>query len=72
MNPEALERLELRLAWLEHANQQMSEEIYRQQREIEGLRLRVGNLQNRLEAALAEAADEGASPDRQDERPPHY
>jgi SlyX protein len=72
MNPEALERLELRLAWLEHANQEMSEELYRQQREIEGLRLRVGNLQNRLEAALAEAAEGGASPDRQDERPPHY
>ena len=72
MNPEIVERLELRLAWLEHANQEMSDEIFRQQREIEVLRLRLGKLHEKLESALAEAADEQTPFDPHAERPPHY
>lgn len=72
MNDERLERLELRLAWLESTKDELSHELYRQQREIESLRLRVTHLQERLEAALAEAAEEPGPFDPAGERPPHY
>ncbi len=72
MNPEILERLEIRLTWLEQANQEMSDEIFRQQREIETLRLGLGKLHGKLESALADAAGEHPPFDPQAERPPHY
>ena len=72
MSDERLERLELRLAWLESANQEMSDELYRQQREIETLRQRLGKLQDRLESALAEAAEDATPFDPLAERPPPY
>ena len=72
MNDDIIERLELRLVWLESANQEMSEELYRQQREIEVLRLRLGKVQERLDEALAEAAEEHSPIDPAAERPPHY
>ena len=72
MSDERLERLELRLAWMESANQEMSNELYRQQREIETLRQRLAKLQDRLESALAEAADDATPFDPAAERPPHY
>ena len=72
MNDDIIERIELRLVWLESANQEMSEELYRQQREIEVLRLRLGKVQERLDEALAEAAEEHSPCDPAAERPPHY
>ncbi|MDH4380358.1 MAG: SlyX family protein [Gammaproteobacteria bacterium] len=72
MNDDMIERIELRLVWLESANQEMSEELYRQQREIEVLRLRLGKVQERLDEALAEAAEEHSPFDPAAERPPHY
>lgn len=72
MSEDRLERLELRLAWLESTKDELSHELYRQQREIETLRLRVTQLQDRLEAALAEAAEEQTPFDPAAERPPHY
>jgi uncharacterized coiled-coil protein SlyX len=69
MDNDTLERLETRIAFLDHANAVLSEEVRRQQREIETLR-------NRLEAlaALVQAAQEADAEPRtaEDERPPHY
>lgn len=63
-----LERLETKLAYLEQANQSLSDTVYRQQRELDNLRELVKGWQRELQAWRTE---QGArSPD--EERPPHY
>lgn len=65
-DPASLETLEVRIAHLERAVQELSDEFYRQQREMERLRQR--NLQ-----LLAEVEGGAPGPGRiDDERPPHY
>jgi SlyX protein len=68
MSTEAIERLEMKIAYLERANNELSDVVYRQQREIQGLRARMDSLADRVSAMPA--ADEGRTPE--DERPPHY
>ena len=68
MDAEALERLELKLAWLEQANAELSDVVYRQHREIDELRARLQALAERLTAA--QSAEAPRRPE--DERPPHY
>jgi uncharacterized coiled-coil protein SlyX len=68
MDQDAVERLELKLAFLERANAELSDVVYQQHKQIEALLegLRV----------LAEKIDSRSSletPRRpEDERPPHY
>lgn len=64
----ALERIELRIAYLERTNQELSDIVYQQQREIEALRTRLAAFEQRLDAWHAEQSD----PAPGDERPPHY
>ncbi|MFM7626280.1 MAG: SlyX family protein [Gammaproteobacteria bacterium] len=65
-DPTALEAIEMRIAHLERAVQELSEEFYRQQREMDRLRRRNQQL-------LAEIEGGTAGPSRTDtERPPHY
>jgi uncharacterized coiled-coil protein SlyX len=68
MPDDALERLETKLAFLERADAELSEELFRQRKEIEELRARLAALAGRLEAAATPAED--SDPLR--ERPPHY
>jgi SlyX protein len=68
MSAEAIERLEMKLAYLERANNELSDVVYRQQREIQGLLARMEALSERVSSMPA--ADEGRTPE--DERPPHY
>jgi uncharacterized coiled-coil protein SlyX len=69
MSTEALEQLETKLAFLDHANAVLSDIVSRQQRDIDTLRGRLEAL-----AALVQAArDSDATPHTvDDERPPHY
>jgi SlyX protein len=68
VDQDTVERLELKLAFLERANTELSDVVYRQHKELEALRdgLRV----------LAEKLDSRQSAELQrrpeDERPPHY
>jgi len=68
MNDEMLERLELKLSYLERANHELSDVVYRQQLELENLRARL--------AAFSVRFDELAHHQRpyteEEERPPHY
>ncbi len=66
MNEELLERLEMKLAYLERANHELSDVVYRQQRELAELRARF--------AALVQRFDEVAHQQQpySEERPPHY
>jgi uncharacterized coiled-coil protein SlyX len=69
MNSETLERIESKIAFLESANAELSDVVYRQQQEIEALRMRLAALVARLEAAQAE---QGSGYTSEQERPPHY
>jgi uncharacterized coiled-coil protein SlyX len=68
MNTEDLERIELKIAFLERANTELSDVVYRQQQEIESLRAQLAALIARLEAAQTEQTAYTA----EQERPPHY
>jgi SlyX protein len=68
MNAEHLERLELKVAFLERANQELSDVVYRQQQELEHLRARLALIASRIDAVKAEDAQ--YTPEQ--ERPPHY
>ena len=68
MNDSALEHIELKIAYLESANQELSDIVYRQQRDIDYLRTQMLSYQRQLEAWRAEQGNNAPA----DERPPHY
>jgi SlyX protein len=68
MDTEALERIELKIAFLERANSELGDVVYRQQQEIDSLRAQLAALLARLDAAQAEQT--AYTPEQ--ERPPHY
>ena len=68
MDSQLLERLESKIAFLERANNELSDVVYRQHREIQALRERLDALAERFDSITA--ADEQRTPE--DERPPHY
>lgn len=65
---ERIERLELKLAYLERANTELSDVVYRQQREFDELQQRFAALKDRLEVL----ANQPAAYAVVDEKPPHY
>jgi SlyX protein len=70
MTPEQrIEELEIRLAHLERALQDVSDEVIRQQQEIERLGERNLRLAERVEALQTDAAEDAAT---REELPPHY
>jgi SlyX protein len=68
MNFPTLEQIETKIAFLERANTELSDVVFRQQREIEMLRAQILALAARIEAAQP---DPGARTP-EEERPPHY
>jgi SlyX protein len=68
MSETALERIELKVAFLERANQELGDIVYRHQKEIDMLRAQLAAYQRQLDGWKAEAHD----PQPPDERPPHY
>ncbi len=68
MNDETVERLELKLAFLERANQELSDAVYRQQQDVDALRLQVRELLGRIESLQEEPTGYTA----EQEKPPHY
>ncbi|MGE3773866.1 MAG: SlyX family protein [Gammaproteobacteria bacterium] len=65
---EERERIELRIAYLEQALQELGDVVYRQQREIDGLKQRLSVAQERLDALRGD----GTPREIDEERPPHY
>ena len=63
-----LERLELKIAYLENANQELSDIVYRQQRELDLLRELLHGWQRQVE----EWRTEQGTRSMEEERPPHY
>lgn len=68
MNAETIERIELKIAYLERANNDLSEVVYRQQQEIDALRAELAVLNGKLEAAMTEQTVYSL----EQEKPPHY
>ena len=68
MNAHTLERIETQIAFLERANAELSDVVFRQHREIEALRAQMAGLAARIDAAQSETTE--LTPEA--ERPPHY
>ena len=68
MHSDEVERIETRMAFLEKANTELSDVVYRQQQEIRSLRTYLDALMQRLEAMQAVEAPRTL----EEERPPHY
>ena len=68
MNAQSLEQIETKIAFLERANAELSDVVFRQQREIEALRAQIAALAVRVEAAQSDT--DVRTPE--EERPPHY
>ena len=68
MNAEFIERVELKIAYLERANNDLSEVVYRQQQQIDALRAELAALNGKMEATVAEQTM--YTPEQ--EKPPHY
>ncbi len=68
MNNENVERIELKIAFLERANHELSDVVYRQQRELDALRSQLTNVLGRID----ELKHEARPYTQQEERPPHY
>ena len=65
---ERLEQIEVKIAYLEQANAQLSDVVYRQRQEIEALRDKLAALSDRFESS--QSASTPYTPE--DEKPPHY
>lgn len=63
-----IEQLEVKVAFLEEANSQLSDMVYRQQQELEALRARLAQVASRLDAAQSRITEYTA----EQEKPPHY
>lgn len=68
MNDHTLEQIETKIAFLERANAELSDVVFRQQREIEALRALVIGLAARIDAAQTDTSVRTP----EEERPPHY
>lgn len=68
ISSETIERIELKVAFLERANQELSDVVYRQQRELDALRAQLAALGSRVDAIKSPTGEYSA----EDERPPHY
>ena len=69
MNDDALEKIETKIAFLERANSELSEVVFRQQRVIDALQTQLAALGARIQASQ-ESEVTPRTPE--DERPPHY
>ena len=68
MSSTDIERLESKIAYLEQSASELSDVVYRQQRELDDLRVRLHALLERVEAQK-ETPTEYTT---EQERPPHY
>ncbi len=68
MSDDTVERLELKIAFLEKANAELSDVVFAQQRQLDALQIRLARVIAQIEAA--------STSDRpftiEEEKPPHY
>ena len=69
MNKNALQELEVKVAFLEHALNKLSDEHYEQQKELDKLKISYLSLSEKVNSG---GGDDGGQDFQQDETPPHY
>jgi len=72
MNETMLEKIETKIAYLERANAELSDVVFRQQREIQALAEALAAQSKLLAERLQAAQGEERVPSADEERPPHY
>jgi len=68
MDETTVEQIQTKIAFLERANSDLSDVVFRQQRQLEALGARVKEVAERLASLQSEERDRPP----EDERPPHY
>jgi uncharacterized coiled-coil protein SlyX len=68
MDDDVVERLEMKLAYLEKATNELSDVVYRQQQDIATLNAKLASLASRLDTLKTNERAYTA----EEERPPHY
>lgn len=68
MNSDMVEQIQIKIAYLERANADLSDVVFRQQRELEALGAKMLVLLERLESNRSDERQTTFA----DERPPHY
>ena len=68
VNAQAIEQIEIKIAFLERANAELSDVVFRQHRDIEALREQIGALASRLQTYESDVTPRTP----EEERPPHY
>lgn len=68
MTDDMIERLEMKIAYLERANTELSDVVYHQQRQIDTILLQLAALSTRFDSYRSEQTEYT----QDDERPPHY
>lgn len=63
-----LDQIEIKVAYLEKTNAELSDELFRQRQQLEALREKIAVLAGRFEAAQSQPTAYTA----EDEKPPHY
>jgi SlyX protein len=63
-----IEQLEIKVAYLEEANTQLGDLVYRQRQELEALRAQLAGFAQRIEAVREQTTSYTA----EQEKPPHY
>jgi uncharacterized coiled-coil protein SlyX len=63
----SIDEIEIKIAYLEQANAELSDVVYQQQQELESLRTQLSELLRRFDAAQTPTAYPP-----EDEKPPHY
>ena len=68
MNDETLEQIQTKIAFLERASAELSDVLFRQQKEIQALETKLKALSDRLSGEQSEEIPRSL----EQERPPHY
>jgi uncharacterized coiled-coil protein SlyX len=68
MNAEALEQLQTKIAYLERANADLSDMVFRQHQDVKALEAKLKELTQRLNAIVSAWNEQEPA----DQRPPHY
>ncbi len=68
MDETTVEQIQTKIAFLERANSELSDVVFRQQRQLEALGARVKEVADRLGSLQSEERHRPP----EDERPPHY
>lgn len=69
MSENAIDELQVKIAFLEEALSELSDEYYQQQKQLDKMAAMIERLSNKLDERATESLEAGSA---DDEKPPHY